>query len=288
MKTPRKLILYLAVLSAALLTLSAQEPAPSPGGETAAPTIVSGPSDAMQLVEVDWMHELKQGGMTIVALGVLSVALLAFTLERLITMRRDRFVPEGLTMKVLPLHASGQDEQILAHCKRQPSTLSRIIEYFVEHRNADVQVLGQVAADIGYREITEQEQRNTAFAVIAALAPLLGLLGTMIGMIESFKLVEVFGDEGGASMLAGAISKALITTAVGLLLAIPAIAIYHIFKYRLHKISGTLEHETEKLVTDWFVKKGAAEAAYYKQYYEKMQAQQAVAEQDTPPLSQSV
>lgn len=51
-------------------------------------------------------------------------------------------------------------------------------------------------------------------------------------------------------MLAGAISKALITTAVGLLIAIPAIAIYHIFKYRLHKISGVLEHEVEKLVTD--------------------------------------
>lgn len=121
--------------------------------------------------------------MTMVALGVLSVALLAFTLERFLTMRRSRFVPAGLAQRVLPMHAQQQDAEILQHCKRQPSTLSRIIEYFVEHKTADVQVLSQVAADIGYREITEQEQRNTSFAVIAALAPLLGLLGTMIGMI---------------------------------------------------------------------------------------------------------
>ena len=90
--------------------------------------------------------------------------------------------------------------------------------------------------------------------VITAILPLLGLLGTMIGMIESFKLVELYGDEGGASMLAGAISKALVTTAMGLIIAIPSLIIYHFFKARIGGLGNKLEEEIEILINAWFLK----------------------------------
>ena len=75
----------------------------------------------------------------------------------------------------------------------------------------------------------------------------------MIGMIESFKLVEIYGDEGGASMLAGSISKALITTAVGLIIAIPSLGVYHALKYRLNYMGDILEEELEALLNAWLL-----------------------------------
>ncbi len=228
-------------------------------GETPAPQAADGVageavvSDPAELVSVDWVEEMVQGGSTMVFLGLLSVFLLAFAVERVVMLRRSRFVPPGLAEKVGPLFLAGEYDRVLAELNKQPSTLSRVIAYMVNHRQADAQVVAQTAGDVGAREMLDQEQRTMPFAVIAALAPLLGLLGTMIGMIESFKLVEVFGDEGGASMLAGSISKALITTAVGLILAIPAITLYHWFKHRVHVIRQDLETRTEVLFSAWFV-----------------------------------
>jgi len=226
--------------------------APADAGAEAPTEIVV--EDTMQLVSVDWVQELMEGGATMVFLGLLSVALLAFAAERLITMRIGRFIPPGLADRVRPLFLKREYDAVLRELEKHPSMLSRVIAYMVNHRDADPQLVAQTAGDVGAREIADQEQRTVPFAVIAALAPLLGLLGTMIGMIEAFKLVEVFGDEGGASMLAGSISKALITTAVGLILAIPAIALYHYFKHRVHQIAQQLEATTESLYSDWFVR----------------------------------
>ncbi len=208
----------------------------------------------MQLVSIDWVEELMEGGVTMIFLGLLSVGLLAFAVERLITLRVGRFMPKGLAERVRPMFLQGDYEAVMRELHKHPSTLSRVIGYMVTHRQADPQLVAQTAGDLGAREIADLEQRTMPFAAIAALAPLLGLLGTMIGMIEAFKLVEVFGDEGGASMLAGSISKALITTAVGLILAIPAIALYHYFKHRVHRIAQQLEAATESLYSDWFVR----------------------------------
>lgn len=223
------------------------------GDETAAAPVQAEVDDPMQLVTVNWWEETKEGGITMVFLGILSVLMVAFAIERLIVLRSGRFVPRKLAADVRPMFLKGDFDGVLARCQKSNTTLARVIEYMTQHRDADPMLLAQSAGDLGARELADQEARNVPFTVIAALAPLLGLLGTMIGMIEAFKLVEVFGDEGGASMLAGSISKALITTAVGLILAIPAIALYHIFKHRLHGITQRLENEVEGLFSAWFV-----------------------------------
>ena len=237
---------------------AAAEVAPEAGAEAAPagePTVEAAVDDPMQFVTVDWGEEMIEGGVTMVFLGLLSVLMIAFAVERLIVLRRNKFVPHKLTQDVKPLFLRGDYDAVIARCKKSNSTLSRVVRYMTDHRDAEPMLLAQSAGDLGARELADQEARNVPFAVIAALAPLLGLLGTMIGMIEAFKLVEVFGDEGGASMLAGSISKALITTAVGLILAIPAIALYHWFKHRLHQIAQTLESETDELFSAWFVRK---------------------------------
>ena len=81
------------------------------------------------------------------------------------------------------------------------------------------------------------------------------ILGTMIGMIESFKLVEVFGDEGGASMLAGSISKALITTAAGLVIAIPTLGVHYWIRHRIHKHAMRLETDLQAFLHALYLKR---------------------------------
>lgn len=216
--------------------------------------VVDDPLDS-ELVEVNWIEELNEGGITMVALGVLSIGLVAFLLERFLTLRRSRFVPPKLIKHVRPLFAEEEFDEISAACDRHPSPAADIIRHCVDYREADFTIMQGGASDIGARAVVDQEEKCNPLAVIAAVAPLLGLLGTMIGMIESFKLVEVFGDEGGASLLAGSISKALITTAVGLVLAIPAVLGYHWARRRVHGIANTIETESESLLKQWFLSK---------------------------------
>lgn len=206
-----------------------------------------------ELVQVDWLEEMFEGGLTMIALAILSVGMLAFLMERFISLRRQKFMPPALLKSVRPLFREKRYDDIIAACDKSPSTAADIIRHLVEFRGTNFDVLQSGAADIGARAVLDQEEKCNPLSVIAGIAPLLGLLGTMIGMIEAFKLVEVFGDEGGASLLAGSISKALITTAVGLILAIPALLGYHWSRRRVHTIAGSIEIESESLLKDWFL-----------------------------------
>lgn len=203
--------------------------------------------------EVDWFAEIFKGGLTSVALIILLMVGITFAVERTLASRRRFLAPEGLLKRVKPLWAQGDFEGILAACRQSPSTLGRMIEFVVSHRETSPSLLIPGAQDIGTRELKRQAQKNYSLAVVAALAPLLGLLGTMIGMIESFKLVEVYGDDGGASMLAGSISKALITTAVGLIIAIGSLVVYHWIKSRINAGGNQLDEDFEHLVNAWLL-----------------------------------
>jgi biopolymer transport protein ExbB len=206
-----------------------------------------------KLVEVDWIEEMLEGGLTMVCLGLLSVALGAFLIERFLTLRRKNFLPPGLITEVRPMFGERRYDEILTLCDKRKSVMADIITHCVNFRATNFDIVAAGAADIGSRAVIDQEEKCAPLTVIAGVAPLLGLLGTMIGMIEAFKLVEVFGDEGGASLLAGSISKALITTAVGLVLAIPAILGFHWARRRVHQVSNTIETETEDLLKVWFL-----------------------------------
>lgn len=211
--------------------------------------------------DVNYLEEFQKGGTVGIALAGLFFAMIGFTAERLVRLRAAAICPHGLVQDVLPMWSQGRFTEIITACRRRPSLLAKMTLYFVEHRNADPELLIPGANDIAVRGLRHHSQRTYSLAVVAALAPLLGLLGTMIGMIESFKLVELYGDEGGASMLAGAISKALVTTAMGLIIAIPSLGIYHFFKFRIGALGNRLEEEIETLVNAWFLKHDPASQA---------------------------
>ena len=120
--------------------------------------------------------------------------------------------------------------------------------------------LSGIAGDIASREINNMTQRAYPIAVIGNLEPLLGLLGTIFGMIDVFDVVAVAGELGDPSMMADGISKALVTTAVGLVLAIPLLSAYHYFKNKANSYATDLESEITDLMTEWFLPKEAVAA----------------------------
>ena len=234
-------------LSACLFVMASARAAPAAAASQPMVTAAAA-AGGKQNVEIDWLAECLKGGWTMVALAALSIAGLAFIIERLVTVRRARFAPAALATKLAPLLKQGAFEQALKVSRQYPSALGRVAEAMVLHRGEGRADVSAAAADVGAREISNQFQRNAPLAVIAGLAPLLGLLGTMIGMIEAFQLVAIYGDEGGASMLADSIAKALITTAAGLVIAIPALAAYHFFKARVHNLAQEVEERAEGLL----------------------------------------
>ena len=112
------------------------------------------------------------------------------------------------------------------------------------------------AADMAGRDIESHRRKIYGLGVVSTIAPLLGLLGTMVGMIEAFSKFSKLTDSSEAALVLGdSIGKALITTAVGLIIAIPSLAAFHYFKVRLGGLSDKLEAELDMVRRKWFRKR---------------------------------
>ncbi len=202
-----------------------------------------------------WMEKLEKGGNIIIMLLILSVSAMAFVLERLANLRRRRIVPGKLSAEADELWRQQDYQGLLELCARRKSSLARIIEAIVQHRENNVEHVQRFADDLGGRELRLELRRAYPLAVIATIAPLLGLLGTVIGMIGAFDTVAVAGSMGDPSLLADDIAKALITTAAGLVVAIPTLGFYHYFRSRTNYFAVLLEEEVNELVSAWFLKR---------------------------------
>ncbi len=210
-------------------------------------------AEAPVSVEINWMEELQKGGLTGVALIVLAIAAVGFTIERLLNLRSNLIVSKTLMKQIAPLGKGNYFDEIRTRCAKSPSVLSKVVTYIVNHRGNDPELYMAGAADIGAREIDKHRRKLAPIGIIASLAPLLGLLGTMIGMIEAFAKFALIDDSSEASIvLADSIGKALITTAMGLVIAIPTLVIYHYLRTRLNRYSEDLEEAVESLASTWF------------------------------------
>lgn len=221
--------------------------------QDAAAPAAAGTPDKIE-VQVDWVEQMIKGGLTVLAQLILSIYGVGIAIERLIYIRQKHFAPPKFLKDVLEKGKNDDWDGVLAAAKKDKSLLSDIVTFIVEHRHNDLAHIQQGAGDIGVREMRHQLNKTYPLAVVGSLEPLLGLLGTMIGMIEAFALVAVYGDEGGASLLADSIAKALITTAVGLIIAIPALGLYYWLKQRIMSYMADLETSVEAVIDEWFLK----------------------------------
>jgi len=200
-------------------------------------------------VQVDWMAQLKAGGVWMYPLYLVGLVALVVALQRSMISRESRLAPKRLRRALREHLTQGDIQSALAACEQYPSTLGQALHFVLKHWRAGREVVSQTAGDIAARDIREHIDRIYPLSVAASLGPLLGLLGTIIGMIEAFGLVALYGDAGGPSMLSDSISKALITTAAGLIIAIPAIAVYFIIKRKIKKAAAHIEADLEYAIT---------------------------------------
>lgn len=206
--------------------------------------------------------ELAHGGTGIWVIGALSVLAVAVTLERLTRFRESRLAPAGLVDEVLPLWRAGDFTAVEAELARRPSALARVLGYLVQHRRAEPAALSTRAGDIASLALREQQQRAYPLAVVATIAPIVGLLGTVVGMIEAFHAIAFAGGLGDPAVLASGISKALVNTAAGLSVALPALGMHHFFKHRLTLIGLALEREVNRVFDEVLIEAGAEHDAH--------------------------
>jgi biopolymer transport protein ExbB len=190
---------------------------------------------------------IKAGGIVMVPIILCSILAVAIILERFWTLREQRVVPIELTDKVWQWveNRSLSDQQVLA--LKQHSPLGSILAAGLGARHRDRAVMIQAIEDAGRHVAHDLERYLNMLGTIAAVTPLLGLLGTVTGMIRTFEAITNAGI-GNPTAMAGGIAEALLTTAAGLLVAIPALVAYRYLRGRVDGLVIQMEKESIKLV----------------------------------------
>jgi biopolymer transport protein ExbB len=191
--------------------------------------------------------EVLHGGVGIIAIGALSVLALAVTFERLANFRLAKVAPPDLALDAETLWRAGRFDQLRERVAGADSSLARILGWMVEQRHLPAEKLAARVAEMAGVELRLQQQKAYALNVVATVAPIVGLLGTVIGMIESFHVIA-FNGMGDPTLLAGGISKALVNTAAGLSVALPSLAMHHVFRNRMVGIGIALERQLNRVL----------------------------------------
>ena len=191
--------------------------------------------------------ELAHGGAGIFAIGALSALALGVTFERLANFRLVKVAPPALAEEAVSLWRAGRFDQLRARVADGDSSLARILGWMVEQRHLPAEKLAARVAEMASVELRLQQHKAYALNVVATVAPIVGLLGTVVGMIESFHVIA-FNGMGDPTLLAGGISKALVNTAAGLSVALPSLAMHHVFRNRMVGIGIALERQLNRVL----------------------------------------
>ncbi|ABD81321.1 MotA/TolQ/ExbB proton channel family protein [Saccharophagus degradans] len=191
---------------------------------------------------------LASGGWLImVPLLLCSVAVIAISIERFWTLDPSKIAPKHQLGQVWNWLQNNQLDSEKLKELRHSSQLGRILAAGLSNSRHGREVMKDSIQEAANQVVHELEKFLGALGTIAAIAPLLGLLGTVIGMIKVFTALNLEGATN-AAPLAGGISEALVTTAVGLFVAIPAMMAHRFFVRRVEALVVTLEQEAIKLV----------------------------------------
>ena len=190
---------------------------------------------------------VKAGGWLMLPIIACSIVALAIIIERLWALRRKRVIPEHLVAQVWQMHRKGglTNAHILA--VRRGSPLGRIMAAGLVNRVHSREIMKESIEEVGRRVVLELERYLNTLGTIAAITPLLGLLGTGVGMIKVFSAIVTSGV-GDPGVLAGGISEALITTAAGLSVAIPSLMFHRYFNGQVNRLVVGMEEQALKMV----------------------------------------
>lgn len=194
------------------------------------------------------MFELvKAGGFLMWPIIACSIVAMAIVAERLWSYRETRVIPKHLVAQIWRLHQKGELTQAHINTVRESSPLGQILAAGLVNRKHSREVMKEAIEEQGRQVVHQLERYLNTLGTIAAISPLLGLLGTVIGMIKVFTAITDAGV-GNPTVLAGGISEALITTAAGLSVAIPALIFHRYLNGTVDQLVVRMEEQALRLL----------------------------------------
>jgi len=194
------------------------------------------------------LHYLEVGGPILWVLVIISIGAFAVVLERIVFFaRNEKNVGSNFKYEILSLVASKKLDEAIALCDTKKSCVASAVKKFLQKapKGIDVQDYEFILKEITIKETSPYESRLNLLASVISISPMLGLLGTVTGMIRAFTNISKYGA-GDAAIVADGIAEALLTTAAGLMIAIPVIVVYNYLNRRLEK----MENEIDDVVTN--------------------------------------
>ena len=193
-----------------------------------------------------WLF-LERGGPIMVPLILCSIIVLAIVIERAFSLRKKKvLVPEIIS--VIETIKKPEDIHLaISICQKNEGAFANIVQLGLENKDLPNDELKELIADQGRQEARSFEKGLGVIETIAGIAPLLGLLGTVTGMIKVFTVISEQGL-GQTQALSGGISEALITTVVGLSIGIPSLVLYNYFTEKAENLIMDIEKFTSKLL----------------------------------------
>jgi biopolymer transport protein ExbB len=196
------------------------------------------------------LQVIRDGGPLMIPIGICSFILMVFVFERSISLRRGRVIPRPFVKRFLQQVRDGEldRETALELCERNHSPVSEIFAAAVRKWGRPSVEVEQAIIDAGERVTNNLRRYLRVLNGVSTISPLLGMLGTVLGMIRAFNAIATADAMGNPEMLAGGISQALITTAAGLSVAIPALIAYLYFSGRVDQLIMTLDELGQRVV----------------------------------------
>jgi biopolymer transport protein ExbB len=195
---------------------------------------------------------ISDGGVLSFVLIGLSVLALTLAIRNAIVLKADRFAPEALMREITLLTTNNDLPGIVAACQRSDTFVGRVLLSAL--RRCDVSAFGMLefragVEESGGRELERTQRMNDGLAIIAAVAPMLGLLGTVIGMIGAFSTIASLQGVARSNELARFMSMALVNTAEGLVIAIPATIVYGLYRRRIDSLADDAMEQLDPIAS---------------------------------------
>jgi biopolymer transport protein ExbB len=215
--------------------------------------------DAEVTQQVSMKELLDKGGILMYPLGLTSVVGVAFVIYFFVTLRRQQIVPDLLRDDVLDKIETGQINDARTACGYKPCAFSEIAVAALDYANSvdkpDPALLKDVIEGEGARQAVALQTQIQYLLDVAVVAPMMGLLGTVFGMMRAFNVVAFDLAKAKPMLLAAGVAEALITTAAGLIIGIPAMMFYAYFRGRTSKLVSDLEVSAGQVMTSMLKKR---------------------------------
>jgi len=188
------------------------------------------------------------GGIIMIPIILCSFIALVIIIERLFFFRKIRVDEIKVLDRLKTTIAKQHFDEAVSICESNPSPITNLARVAIEQRKYDPKILKDSITDAANLEIPKMERFLSSLGTIANISPLLGLLGTVFGIMDAFGVLSSFQSVGDPSLLAGGISKALITTAAGIIVSVPCVIFYNYLVGKVNHIVIRLENRVNELV----------------------------------------